>query len=213
MVRQNRFEYSGRKLSIADVRALERQLGCELPDDYRAFLLRHNGGTPAHNYFPRDRGEGEWWVDFFVAIDDGLATPSEEADYNTLAVALAAHGNIVPEGALIIGYAARDNPLLLFCKGPWRGKVYVKNLQELPFPPRGRWEKEPELGLHPVAPSFTEFLAMLRLPRVTPRLPRAPRSRGRRRNPPLALVLPVVPGSLRVVDLRRVAVREEGARL
>ena len=39
------FSRSGEKLDLADIRAAETQIGCKLPDAFRALLLDQNGGT------------------------------------------------------------------------------------------------------------------------------------------------------------------------
>ena len=47
-----RLDECARPLSAEDVQAIEAQIGVRLPDDYKAFLLRHNGGRPRPNAFP-----------------------------------------------------------------------------------------------------------------------------------------------------------------
>src|SRR5258708_28345592 len=42
---------SAAAVSDADLAAVERRLGVDFPDDYRAFLLRHNGGVPRPDRF------------------------------------------------------------------------------------------------------------------------------------------------------------------
>jgi cell wall assembly regulator SMI1 len=41
-----RFTESGPPLTEERLQGAERRLGVTLPDEYRAFLLRHNGGRP-----------------------------------------------------------------------------------------------------------------------------------------------------------------------
>jgi len=45
------FRNSGPKIAARQIRAIEEQLGSKLPEDYRRFLLRTNGGTPSRVYF------------------------------------------------------------------------------------------------------------------------------------------------------------------
>ena len=44
-------DFSGPLISVAEIGQLEQQLGCTLPEDYRDFLLKHNGGIPSKGYF------------------------------------------------------------------------------------------------------------------------------------------------------------------
>lgn len=147
-------------LDLETLMALEEQLGSKLPKDYRTFLLAHNGGIPKRKYFSGYK-PFMMWVDDFISIDANLATPSEESRYDTLAFAMARFGRMIPKDALVVGWVGRDNPLLLFYRGPRRGELYLKDLQELPFPPEDLWEKKPEMGLHRVATSFSTFLEAL----------------------------------------------------
>ncbi|AOF52334.1 SMI1/KNR4 family protein [Rodentibacter caecimuris] len=39
------------KVTVGDINALERQIGFSLPQDYRDFLLRYNGGSPLASLF------------------------------------------------------------------------------------------------------------------------------------------------------------------
>jgi hypothetical protein len=58
---------------------LEGRLKARLPDDYRAFLLRHNGGRPTLSRFTFsvDGEEQESIVEWFFAVHD---QPYEEPD-------------------------------------------------------------------------------------------------------------------------------------
>jgi hypothetical protein len=61
------------------LRRLEEKLKGRLPDDYRAFLLRHNGGRPTLSRFrfEADGGEQESALEWFFAVHD---LPYEEPD-------------------------------------------------------------------------------------------------------------------------------------
>ena len=50
---------SAAAVSDADLAAVERRLGVNFPDDYRAFLLRHNGGVPRPGRFRISREAAE----------------------------------------------------------------------------------------------------------------------------------------------------------
>jgi hypothetical protein len=148
-------------VSERQLKDLEKQLRVRLPADYRRFLFAQNGGRPERGYFPVEGRDRLTWIDFFYSLDDHLVEPTPTAVYQTLAFAQHRFGRIIPSGSIAIASVARDDPLLLFCSGPRRGQIYLKRLEDLPFPPRGRWEKEPELGLRFIAPSFAAFWALL----------------------------------------------------
>jgi hypothetical protein len=49
----------GPSLTDSDIHALERKVGATLPEDYRAFLLRWNGGVPEPGHFPIEGDDRE----------------------------------------------------------------------------------------------------------------------------------------------------------
>ena len=50
---------SAAAVSDADLAAAERRLGVHFSDDYRAFILRHNGGVPRPGRFRMSRQAAE----------------------------------------------------------------------------------------------------------------------------------------------------------
>src|SRR5687767_2580603 len=67
-----RTEEAGPVISELDVRRFERDAKLVLPEDYRAFLLRHNGGRPVPAGFTLTLG-GEamcWRIHFFFGLND-----------------------------------------------------------------------------------------------------------------------------------------------
>jgi SMI1 / KNR4 family (SUKH-1) len=145
-----------------ELKALEKQLGCELPADFQEFLLNHNGGTPDKGYFEAPHHPGTTWVDEFLAFDQHLATPTKRAAAGSVAFMHHAFGEFVPDDCLIVGVVARDNLLLLRVRGDHRGQVDLKVMDEL-GPPLASREcgKDKERGVHSVASSFAAFLEML----------------------------------------------------
>ena len=132
-----------------------------LPPEYRAFLLLHNGGDPEPAYFawehPQD-GAHESHLDSLLGLDPrSPADPLRGVD--ALRMTLKFRDEL-PEWATVVGFADRDDLLLLFEDGPRAGQVWVKYWEEVPAgadDPRDR-----EAGLYRVAGSFTDLLGMLR---------------------------------------------------
>ena len=72
----------GASLTTAQVDRIEDRLGMKLPDEYRNFLLDHNGGTPEPRAFPIvdfDKNP-KGLVQVFFRIDDGIE--SSRLDWN-----------------------------------------------------------------------------------------------------------------------------------
>ena len=76
---------SAAAVSDADLAAVERRLGVHFPDDYRAFLLRHNGGVPRQGRFRMSRQAAEAGMEWGrVTADAKMANvwPSCEAQWD-----------------------------------------------------------------------------------------------------------------------------------
>jgi len=67
-----RMDECGPPISVEDVENLEAHIGIRLPDDYRAFLLKHNGGRPTPDTYPIEGLANNPFggVHFFFGIDD-----------------------------------------------------------------------------------------------------------------------------------------------
>lgn len=59
------------RLAEEPLAAFEASLGGRLPEDYRAFLLEHNGGRPRPATFTISKGEGETNVHTLYGLHDG----------------------------------------------------------------------------------------------------------------------------------------------
>jgi hypothetical protein len=138
-------------LSENDLRAAEQQLRIELPRDYRAFLLAHNGGRPMPNRFPiiGNRSGNQGILDWLF----GLHT---DRHYNLLRTATAARGR-VPSDLLPIGEDPGGNLICLSISGPNRNKVFFWTLEDEVD------EDEPPAysNVYFVANNFTELLGSL----------------------------------------------------
>ena len=65
------FSDSGRPLTKSDIKNAERELALKFPADYRAFMLRTNGGAPTPSAFPvPEDNEEEWDVHCIYSIAD-----------------------------------------------------------------------------------------------------------------------------------------------
>jgi hypothetical protein len=139
---------SGKKISENEIVVIENCIKHKLPDDYRNFLLKHNGGRPEPFIFKVDKfNEGESSVHTFLGIDREIESDNLLWSYKTLK-------NRLPNTFLSVGYSDSDDQICLDLSEKNYGKVYL-------------WDYYSECGkdcfdnVYYIAPSFKEFLAMM----------------------------------------------------
>jgi hypothetical protein len=122
---------------------LERVLGIRMPDDYREFLLRFNGGQPLADVVDVE-GAAAMPTDVQVFFGIGRSILTSRLDWNREAFADRLDHTMLPIG--------RDSGGSLFClilQGSNRGAVVY-------------WDSNGAGTLCPVAPTFAAFLERLR---------------------------------------------------
>jgi hypothetical protein len=121
----------GPPLSSEELAAVERRLGIDLPDDYRAFLLEQNGGAPYPSQF---LGEGGHPLRITRFLSVGLAGPGPP-DPNDFEATVAFHRDELelPPHLVPIGLVDYEDFLLLSVAGEDRGTVYYWYLIESGF--------------------------------------------------------------------------------
>jgi cell wall assembly regulator SMI1 len=133
------------------VAALERQIGRRLPEDYREFMLRHNGGRPKPDGFEfalRKGADASSAVEWFLSLHDG--------EHSNLERTIRFMRGRFPPDTMPIASDAFGNKVLLGLDGKIRGKVYF-------------WdhEREPDgdadwSNIDLVADSFDSFMSGLK---------------------------------------------------
>lgn len=127
--------------------AFEKELGVSLPDEYRQFLLEHNGGTPVPAGF-RVAGEGMSSVENLYGLNDG-------PDYQQLQEIGVIYRRRMPPGLLPIGDDPNGNVLCLGLAQACRGHVlFWDHERELPA-------LDPISAMPVLASSFMSFLGGL----------------------------------------------------
>ena len=63
-----RIESMGPRLAAGDVESFEARLGRRVPDDYRAFLLRTNGGVPEPQDVEAMDGSNRWSINVLLGL-------------------------------------------------------------------------------------------------------------------------------------------------
>jgi hypothetical protein len=134
-----------------DLRLLEEELGARLPDDYRAFLIKFNGGRPEPNWFPMQGELGVGGVDLFL----GIRRPGEWDDLLTAKRRLLER---MPPHMLPIAHAECGNLICLSLGGSDSGSVYYWD-HELEA---DEGEEPTYANLSHVADSFATFWEAIR---------------------------------------------------
>lgn len=150
---------TGPRVTPDDVRRYERELGHDLPEDYRQFLVDVNGGQPALErsvfQFRKDRSI----LNNLLSLND----PDEGNDLATVQRLSVYSANELPKNALTIGYDAGGSRIVLILAGPHRGQVWFLDLGN-PRPtglnPRVEWFDRRDVWK--LADSFVEFMASLK---------------------------------------------------
>lgn len=148
------------KLTERRIRQIEEELGCPLPDDYRAFLRSHNGGdcVPGHFHTTHNRRRYGHHIVTFLHIDKNGARPNEDALLHSLSRVKHTYEvayQVLPKGWLPIGRDDTDNFVLLRLTGRSAGRIgFLYVGEEFPSP-------EQDNPVHKVAKSFDEFIALL----------------------------------------------------
>jgi uncharacterized protein (TIGR02996 family) len=150
------FRETGPALTSADLDRIERQLNVTLPMHYRAFLLNYNGGVPEPGHFllegqePEERNELEWLLR--IGAEGPMGDTSLEQLVGHLRSPGAAH--LVDHDLLPIGMPTADNDIVFIgVAGDQQGHVYYYYDYTHTDNPENLTE---------IAPSFGQFLAMLR---------------------------------------------------
>jgi cell wall assembly regulator SMI1 len=144
------------RLSAEGLNSIEKKLGIVLPDEYRSFLLKHNGGRPRPKcvfHFKNENGKScDSMVDWFLAIYDG-----EHDNFETYYKLYKAREARLPKELIPIAHDPGGNLICIAVSGEKKGSVFF-------------WDHEKEADEHEPADyrnvylitnSFNEFIASL----------------------------------------------------
>lgn len=137
------------------VEDFERQTGRRIPEVYRRFLLKANGGVPERKVFTFHRKNGrpdEGAVWRFIGLNDGT---EQDLRYFTR---IFVDGGRIPRDMFPIGNGGGGNLILIGSSGARAGRIFYWD---------HNWEAEEgdppnEDNVYLVANSFAEFLSSLR---------------------------------------------------
>lgn len=136
-------EERGAGSAESDLQALEAELSVALPADYRAFLATINGGMLPTNTI---RIPGAMWMPTSVYVFFGLGRCLDTSDLRWNRQTFVRQ--CIDETLLPIGCDAGGSPFCMVVRGDARGAIVYIDLDQ----PQTR---------HPVAPTFSAFLATI----------------------------------------------------
>lgn len=128
----------------ARVGAFEAQIGARLPEDYRQFLLRYNGGKPLPSGFRLALRTGPYtdsMVHALYSLYDGEFDNLEDR----------VRWQRLPPGVIKIGCDPGGNGICLVLTGERRGQIWFRDHEREAHPPD--WS-----NMDFVAPSFDAFM-------------------------------------------------------
>jgi SMI1-KNR4 cell-wall len=142
-----RMEHCGRALTEEDVRSLEHEIGFSLPEDYRRFLLRYNGGIPRPGAF-RIRGmPGNPYgvIQVFFGIDRDIDSSNLKWNYEVFS-------QDGPADLLPVACTPSGDVICLTSSGQGAGSVVLWDYYNAPRDPLSRE------GMYQLADSFNQFV-------------------------------------------------------
>ncbi|BCM91923.1 hypothetical protein IAD21_03801 [Abditibacteriota bacterium] len=129
------------RLTEAQIQEAEDRLGSQLPEDYREFV-RDFGAFSVDALFPvREGDRSQAGIGYFY----GIMIANRRKSFDFVTHYLERDPQLVPDDAIIVGYSG-NVPILLYFKGSKKGKIYIRDYEELCS----------------VADSFTEFMQLLK---------------------------------------------------
>lgn len=142
------FLESYNSISISDLIEVESKIGYQLPEEYKSFLLKNNGGRPVLDGV-RYENEHFDYVAFFYAIRG-------EMYHDDLARQISEHKDMIPGGYLPIGESPGGDVFCISLKEPNKGSIFHWDHEE------ANYDGQPwEYNMTNLSPSLTAFLEEL----------------------------------------------------
>jgi hypothetical protein len=143
--------------SQGQVEAFEAEIGTTLPDEYRWFLLRCNGGKVDWYRFERLTPEGKSWT--AVLSDVGGLRKEPHLSLRFAHHCYQGHQIQIPRTLLWIMGGPGGNAVCIGLTGKYRGRVYFWIHDEQPDPQEWDGEVETAGNVILLANSFTDFVS------------------------------------------------------
>jgi len=138
-------------LSLQRLEQFEAVLGTTLPDDYRQFLIQHNGGKPTPSVFTISVDEGDAMLHQVYGLHEGSLHTRLDRAYQT-------YRDRMPRSLIPIADDPGGNAVCLGIHGNERGKIYFWDHEM-----EADEDEEPTFeNVYLVAESFMVFLQSLK---------------------------------------------------
>jgi SMI1 / KNR4 family (SUKH-1)/Ankyrin repeats (3 copies) len=145
---------AGPPLTAAKIRDFEKKSGRSLPAEYRAFLLKQNGGRPDRTVFNYEPRKGH--ADGSDVVSEFFSIGARRAE-NDLSYALETWDQRIPERMLPIARTVFGNLVCLSCAAKDKGRVFFWDHEE----EADEGEKPREDNLYRAGTSLSEFMKNL----------------------------------------------------
>ncbi len=136
----------------------ENDIGTRLPDDYRNYLLKYNGGLPMLRTVKLSDNFGWTGIDYFLGLNN-----RELSEGGTLRSMWENEAKLLPQGAINIGEDGCGIVFCYFILGEREGQVFAlepSEIHEMSLDEKRRETLSGE-GVYCLANTFTEFLNKL----------------------------------------------------
>jgi SMI1-KNR4 cell-wall len=144
------------KLNNININLIENKLDIKLPEDYKHFLLTHNGGYPEKSSYTFIEVKNSSNVDRFLAFYD-IKIDFSAKIYDDLLKECLRYEDRIPKECIPIAPDSGGNYLCLCVKGSEYGKVYFWDHEE----EADEGEKPTFLNMYLIANNFTDFINSL----------------------------------------------------
>jgi hypothetical protein len=111
-------------ISEEKITAFEKEIDHKLPDDYREFLLKHNGGYPKPRAFDICWSTEEQKEEFTNSSLTGWFYHLDDEETSNLLKSFHMKRKWIPKDTIAIGYDAGGSEILLGTYGENRGKIF-----------------------------------------------------------------------------------------
>ncbi len=141
-------EHRGRSISESELNKITAEIGIELPFDYKAFLLKYNGGSPEPDAIPiKNHDEEVGTLQLFFGIDREIESSNLNWIYNEMK-------DRVPDSYLPIACSDTGDMFLLVLSKDLYGSVVFWDAM-------GETSKDNLDNIYKVSDDFIQLLELL----------------------------------------------------